>query len=207
METENIENITQPVEVAELATEQTPAVTEPAVEQTPTAGEQTIEPVLSTPAIDDTIVGTPTIDDPIIDTPMIETPITETTELEQALPTSQYALIGQETRLRVTELSTTDRNTLAMESVTLLQQIASLQEQRNAIISQFNTQLQTIDQQIATLRAQSDIKAAQSVAGRISESVVCDIYESATERISLPTGTDPTERAEILAVTDLTVRS
>jgi hypothetical protein len=207
METENIENITQPVEVAELATEQTPAVTEPAVEQTPTAGEQTIEPVLSTPAIDDTIVGTPTIDDPIIDTPMIETPITETTELEQALPTSQYALIGQETRLRVTELSTTDRNTLAMESVTLLQQIASLQEQRNAIISQFNIQLRAIDDQIISIKAQSESKAANAVVGRISESILCDIYQSTAERISLPTGVPPTERAQIIAVTDLTHRS
>jgi hypothetical protein len=185
METENVETVTQP----DVAVE-TPAI-EPAV-------EPAIEPVVEeTPAVEPVVETIPEV------APVIE-PVVEVAPIAQ---TPTYQLVGTETRLKVTELDTATRNTLAMESATIAAQIAALQTQRNTIITQFNTQLQTIDQQIATLRAQSDIKAAQSVAGRISESVVCDIYESATERISLPTGTDPTERAEILAVTDLTVRS
>jgi len=189
MSDEIIENgVETPTTETETKTETTTETqTEiPFVEETPTVQETTPEP------------------EPVTETKTETTPAVIEQPVQTPAPVLQYVKIGQESKLRMRTLSTDERNAMAMDAATLSRQIKTKEAERNALIAQFNIQLQNIDKAIEQIKSTSRDKSDKAVVGEVTEQVLCDVYNTATETLFVAAGKDVTQADNIIIRRDRT---
>lgn len=121
------------------------------------------------------------------ETPVEQTPAVELTEVgEELLPVTRY-------------LDTAARTAASMEAAEIQIQIGQKQDERAALILEFDSKIAKNEADTNALQKRALEKSTRARTGTYEEIVRCKIYNNGIEEILVPVGADPTDPANILA--------
>lgn len=131
-----------------------------------------------------------------------ENPVQTETQTEQT-PQNNLTEIGEELLSVTRYLDTTARTAASMEAAEIQIQIGQKQDERAALILEFDQKIAKNTADTNALQKRALEKSTRARTGTYEEIVRCKVYNNGFEEILVPVGADPTDPANILARRDL----
>lgn len=131
-----------------------------------------------------------------------ENPVQNETQTEQT-PQNNLTEIGEELLSVTRYLDTAARTAASMEAAEIQIQIGQKQDERAALILEFDQKIAKNTADTNALQKRALEKSTRARTGTYEEIVRCKVYNNGFEEILVPVGADPTDPANILARRDL----
>ena len=131
-----------------------------------------------------------------------ETPVQNEPQTEQN-PPSNLTEVGEELLPVTRYLDTAARTAASMEAAEIQIQIGQKQDERVALILEFDQKIAQNTADTNALQKRALEKSTRARTGTYEEIVRCKVYNTGIEEILVPVGADPTDPANILARRDL----